>query len=191
MFLSVAFLMGCKKNTESKNPVAINVQAESIGFILNPTNDKADKIYLGFSYNGVKYSVSVSRVDQGSQNGSLTIDDTNLIASSSSLSEEIQGTNVITVHNPSPNTVNIGIDKFIFVYGSGGTGLPSDVKDFNKITLAISTATKFTVTGYSSDPNNDTWATTYAADLSGFTNLMSSVASQINNDTPFVITVSK
>jgi hypothetical protein len=191
IFLSAIFLGGCKKNTESKDPVAVNVRAESIGFVLNPTNDKADKIYLGFTYNGVKYSVSTGRVDQGSQNGSLAVADTNVIASNSTLSEEIQGTNVITVTNPASNAVTIAIDKFIFVYGSGGTGLPTDVKDFNKITLSISAATKFTVTGYSSNPDNDTWATTYVANLPGFTTLMSSVASQINNNTPFVITVSK
>jgi len=165
IFLLTAFLGGCKKTTQTKDPVAINVQAESIGFVLNPTNDKADKIYLGFSYNGATYSIATSRVDQGSQNGSLAIADANVIASGSTLSEEIQGTNVITVHNPASNTVNIAIDKFIFVYGSGGTGLPSDVKDFNKITLAISATTKFTVTGYSSNPNDDSWATTYVADV--------------------------
>lgn len=188
IFLSGILLCSCKKSSETKDPVAINVQAESIGFVLNPTNDKADYIYLHFNYNGVEYSISTTRVDQGNQNGTSMIANENVIASNSTLSEDSPGTNVITVSNPASNTVTLSIDKFIFVYGTSG---PVDVKDFNKITLSVSATTKFTVTGFSSDPNNDTWATTYVADLPGFTTLMSGIASQINGSTPFVITVSK
>ncbi len=187
-FLAANFLSSCKKSSGTKEPIAINVQAESIGFVLNPTNDKADYIYLDFNYNGVEYSVSTNRVDQGNENGAISIANTNVIASNSTLSEETSGTNVITVSNPASNTITLSIDKFIFVYGTSG---PVDVKDFNKITLSISTATKFTVTGFSSNPNDGTWANTYKSDLPGFTSLMSSIASQINANTPFIISVSK
>lgn len=188
IFLSAIFLSSCKKSSGTKDPIAISAQAESIGFILNSSNDNADYIYLDFNYNGVKYSVSTGRVDQGNQNGTFMIANTNLIATNSTLSEETSGTDVITVSNPSSNTITLSIDKFIFVYGTSG---PVDVKDFNKITLSISPATKFTVTGFSSNPYDDTWANTYKSDLPGFTNLMSSIASQINTNTPFVISVSK
>jgi len=182
--------LSCKKSDSKPDPIAITVVADKVYLNLGPS-DNFNGLGASFTYKGTVYNVSVGGTGFSTGNGSAVIADTNMIATTSTLS----GSNSsIIVENPTvPNTIVLSMDSFIFVYGVGligstGNALPSDVNDFNKITLQVDATTRFYVSGYA-----DTFSDKYVNDLPALSGLVNNAAKFVNaaGEKGFNITVDK
>lgn len=172
---SVLVFTRCKKDGDP-DPIEITVVPELVSFELHP-NRYLDNIVCRFTYNGIPYYFQAERPPGSEINGFAEIANEEVIPAGSTLTKLDPET--IQVTNPSiSNTISLTIDgEFIFVYGCGLTGggggpLPCDVKDFRKINLQITPATKFHVWGNSAFFRPAGFADTYISNLPGLAALI-------------------
>lgn len=166
----------CSKDNKVVDPIEISVVAESISLEAHPDRF-LDNIYVVFNYNNTRYSFTARRGQGVKDNGFASIGNVNMIPSGSTLTQSTPQSLAVSSSALSNNlTLTINGD-FIDVYGCGLTGgggstLPCDVKEFNKINIQIQPSTKLYVQGNSIFFPPSGFPDKYISDLPGLTTLV-------------------